>query len=156
MVKNKTENNDIEKPYYTIFLGKGQAFYLYLYLCACLVAQSCPALRDPMDCSLSGSSVHGDSPDKNIGVGCHALLYLYLIYISSLVRKTKIDLAYLNKGKGGKESACNTGDLGSIPGSERSPGEGTGNLLQCSCLENPWTEEPGGLQFIASRRVRHN
>ena len=32
----------------------------------------------------------------------------------------------------GKESACNAGDLGSIPGLERSPGEGTGYLLQCS------------------------
>ena len=40
----------------------------------CLVAQSCPTLCDPMDCSLPGSSVHGDSPGKNIGVGCHALL----------------------------------------------------------------------------------
>ena len=38
------------------------------------VAQSCPTLRDPMDCSLPGSSVHGDSPGKNSGVGCHALL----------------------------------------------------------------------------------
>ena len=37
----------------------------------------------------------------------------------------------------GKESACNTGDLGLIPGLGRSPGEGTGNPLQCSCLENP-------------------
>ena len=46
----------------------------------------------------------------------------------------------------GKESACNAGDLGSIPGSGRSPGEGNGNPLQYSCLENPWTEEPGGLQ----------
>ena len=36
--------------------------------------QSCPTLCDPMDCSLSGSSVHGDSPSKNTGVGCHALL----------------------------------------------------------------------------------
>ena len=36
----------------------------------------------------------------------------------------------------GKESACNAGDLGSIPGSGRSPGEGNGNPLQCSCLEN--------------------
>ena len=34
-------------------------------------------------------------------------------------------------------SACNAGDLGSIPGSGRSPGEGNGNLLQYSCLENP-------------------
>ena len=37
----------------------------------------------------------------------------------------------------GKESGCNAGDLGSIPGSGRSPGEGNGNPLQCSCLENP-------------------
>ena len=37
----------------------------------------------------------------------------------------------------GKESACNAGDQGSIPGSGRSPGEGNGNPLQYSCLENP-------------------
>ena len=36
-----------------------------------------------------------------------------------------------------KVSACNAGDLGSIPGSGRSPGEGNDNPLQCSCLENP-------------------
>ena len=36
-----------------------------------------------------------------------------------------------------KESACNTGNLGLIPGLERSPGEGNGNLLQYCCLENP-------------------
>ena len=35
-----------------------------------------------------------------------------------------------------KESACNAGDPGSIPGSGRSPGEGNGNALQYSCLEN--------------------
>ena len=40
----------------------------------CLVAQSCPALWDPTDCSPPGSSVHGDSPGKNTGVGCHAFL----------------------------------------------------------------------------------
>ena len=37
----------------------------------------------------------------------------------------------------GKESACNAGDLGLIPGSERSPGGGHGNPLQYSCWENP-------------------
>ena len=36
----------------------------------------------------------------------------------------------------GKESACDTGDLGSIPGLGRSPGEGNGNPLQHPCLEN--------------------
>ena len=39
-------------------------------------------------------------------------------------------------GSDGKEFACNTGDPGSIPGSGRSPGEGKGNPLQYSCLEN--------------------
>ena len=37
----------------------------------------------------------------------------------------------------GKESACDAGDPGSIPGSGRSPGEGNGNPLQYSRLENP-------------------
>ena len=40
-------------------------------------------------------------------------------------------------GLDGKASACNAGDLGSIPGSGRSPGEGNGSPLQYSCLENP-------------------
>ena len=40
-------------------------------------------------------------------------------------------------GSDGKASTCNVGDLGSIPGLERSPGEGNGNPLQYSCLENP-------------------
>ena len=40
----------------------------------CLVSLSCQMLCDPMDCSLPGSSVHGDSPGKNTGVGCHVLL----------------------------------------------------------------------------------
>ena len=40
----------------------------------CLVAQSCPTLYNPMDWSLPGSSVHGNSPGNNTGVGCHAVL----------------------------------------------------------------------------------
>ena len=40
-------------------------------------------------------------------------------------------------GSDSKESACNAGDLGLIPGSGRFPGEGNGNPLQYSCLENP-------------------
>ena len=40
----------------------------------CLVTQSCPILATPWTVALTGSSVHGDSPSKNIGVGCHALL----------------------------------------------------------------------------------
>ena len=44
-------------------------------------------------------------------------------------------------GSDGKEFACNAGDLGSIPGSGRSPGEGNGNSLQYSCLENSLARE---------------
>ena len=45
-----------------------------------------------------------------------------------------------------KESACNAGDTGSIPGLGRSPGEGNGNVLQFSCLEYPM--DRGGWQSI--------
>ena len=40
----------------------------------CLVTQLCLTLCDPMDCSLPGFSVHGESPGKNTGGGCHAFL----------------------------------------------------------------------------------
>ena len=42
----------------------------------------------------------------------------------------------ISGGSASKESACNIGDPGSMPGSERSPGEGNGNPFQTSCLEN--------------------
>ena len=47
------------------------------------------------------------------------------------------ELPSLHYSSDGKKSACNIGDPGSIPGSERSSGEGNGNSLQYSCLENP-------------------
>ena len=49
-----------------------------------------------------------------------------------------------------KESACKSGDVGSVPGLGRSPGEGNGNSSQYSCLENIWVEEPGRLQSMES------
>ena len=55
-----------------------------------------------------------------------------------------------------KNPPPNTGDIGdlrSILGLERSPGGGNGNPLQYSCLENPWTEEPGGLQSMGSQML---
>ena len=56
----------------------------------------------------------------------------------------------------GRESACSAGDLGLIPGSGRFPGEGNGKPFQYPCLENPWTEEPGGLQSVGLQRVGHD
>ena len=46
-------------------------------------------------------------------------------------------MGHFTSGSDGKASACNAGDLGSIPGSGRSPGEGNDNSLQYPCLENP-------------------
>ena len=60
-------------------------------------------------------------------------------------------------GSDGKESTCSVGDPGSIPGTGRSPGGGHGNPTPVFLPgESPWTEEPGGLQFMGSQRVRHN
>ena len=51
-------------------------------------------------------------------------------------------------GSDGKESACNAGDTGLIPGSGRSPGEGMSNHSRFLAWKIPWTEEPGSLQFM--------
>ena len=57
---------------------------------------------------------------QEMDIGVVSGLGLYLSLVAQLV----------------KESACNTGDLGSIPGLGRYPGKGNGNPLQCSCLES--------------------
>ena len=56
----------------------------------------------------------------------------------------------------GKESACNAGDLGLIPGLGRSPGEGNGNHSSILAWRIPRTEEPGRLQSMGSQRVGHD
>ena len=59
-------------------------------------------------------------------------------------------------GSDSKESACNAGDLGSVPGLGRSLGERNSNPLQYSCLENPHGQRNlAGLQYMGSQRVRH-
>ena len=58
-------------------------------------------------------------------------------------------------GSDGEASVYNAGDLGSIPGSGRFPGEGNGNPLQYSCLENS-LKELGGLQSMELQRVEHD
>ena len=64
---------------------------------------------------------------------------------------------YFPGGSDSKASVYNAGDLGSIPGSGRFPGEGNGNPLQYSCLENPmdrgaWCR----LLSMGSQRAGHN
>ena len=53
-------------------------------------------------------------------------------------------------------SAGDVRNMGSIPGLGRFPGEGNRYPVQYSCLENPMTEEPGGLQSRGLQRVGHN
>ena len=59
-------------------------------------------------------------------------------------------------GSDGKESACNAGDLGSVPGSGRSTGRGHGNPLQYSCLENPTNREAwqATVHAVAKSRIQ--
>ena len=53
-------------------------------------------------------------------------------------------------------NAGNIRDTGSIPGLGRSTAGGHGNPFQYSCLENPWTEEPGRLQSVESQRAGYD
>ena len=109
------------------------------------VAQSCPTLCNPMDCSLPGFSVHGifqarvlewvaisfsrgsSWPRNRTQVSCIAGRRF------TLWATRKADSGYLicgfPCGSDGKQSACNGGDPGLIPGLGRSPGEGNGNWL---------------------------
>ena len=55
-----------------------------------MLLQSCLTLYDPMDRSLPGSSVHGDSPGKNTGVGCHGLLQRIFLTKGSNLRLLRL------------------------------------------------------------------
>ena len=63
---------------------------------------------------------------------------------------------------GDKGSACSSGDLGSTPGLGRSPGDGNGNPLQYSCLENSidrgawWATAHGIAELDTTERLTHN
>ena len=59
-------------------------------------------------------------------------------------------------GSDSKECACNTGDLGSVPGLGRFPEKGLATHSSILAWKISWTEEPGGLQSMGSQRVRHD
>ena len=72
------------------------------------------------------------------------------------LRKNEANVGFPGDSEG-KESACSVGELGSIPGLGRSPGGGHGDLIPVFLPgESPWTEEPGGLQSMGSKRVRQD
>ena len=90
--------------------------------------------------------------DKEGVVGTRAHTHTLEYY--SAIKKNEIrPLAATWRAPGwlsGKESTCNAGDRGSIPGLGRSPGEGHGNPPQCSCLESPMDR---GAWHVAVHRV---
>ena len=107
--------------------------------------QSCLTLCDPME--PTRLLCPWDSPGKNTRVGCHFPspgdlpnpgMEPMSLMSPALAGKFFTTSATWDTlcGSAGKESACNMGDLGSIPGLGRSPGEGKGYPLQYSGLEN--------------------
>ena len=115
------------------------------------VTQSCLTLCDPMDCSLPGFSVHGIFQARILQWvaiffsrrSCSSSSWTRdWTQVSRIVGRrftvwaTREVLKGFPCSSAGKESACNEGDLGSLPGMGRSPGEGKGYPLQYSGLEN--------------------
>ena len=124
-------------------------FNIIKIICCCLVAHSCPILCDPMDYSTPGFPVHHQhlelaqthvhwvSDPSNHLILCRPLLLLpsnfpsiRVFLMNWLFASDNLPLPQT------KASACSAGDLGSIPGLGRSPGEGNGNSFQYPCLEN--------------------
>ena len=85
-----------------------------------LVALSCPILCNPMDCSLLGSSVHGDSPVKNTGVGCRALLQG--IFPTQGSRDSTLQVDSLPSEPPGKPMNTGVGSLSFLRGNLPYPG----------------------------------
>ena len=71
-------------------------------------------------------------------------------------RKNAPFFFFLQGGSDGKESACNVGDLHSIPGSEDLLEKGMAIHSSILAWRIPWTKEPGRLQSMGSQRVRHD
>ena len=98
-----------------------------------------------------------------VGCGCHrvAKSWTWLKQLSLHALVWKYCFVYLEYkedfpgGSEGKASVYNVGDLGLIPGSGRSPGEGNGNPLQYYCLENPM-DRGARLQSMGWQRVRQD
>ena len=118
-----------------------------------LVTKSCPTLLQPCVWqTVTKPLCSWYFPGKNCGIGCHFLLQRIFLTQESSLHSPALDFP---GGSDGKASAHNVGDPGSIPGWGRSSGEGNGNPLHYSCLENPIDRERGRLQSMGSQRVGH-
>ena len=79
----------------------------------------------------------------------------FILHYVSVEVAIILGLPWWLSGKDSTSNTRDTGDEGLILGLKRFPGEGHGNPFRYSCLENPWTEDPGGLQSMGLQRVRH-
>ena len=85
-----------------------------------------------------------------------------LVYLKQSKQEREIEDSSGSNSKGfpggseGKASVCNAGDPGSIPGWGRFPGEGNGNLLRYSCLENPMDGGAWWATVHGVQRVKHD
>ena len=111
--------------------------FIPVCVCVCIFVYADKCLQDFMAGVLS---------KKRNFILCTSVVYIiarnmHLFYNWIITIKCSIDIENkIGRFPGGSEvkaSACNAGDLGSVPGLGRSPGEGNGNPLQYSCLENP-------------------
>ena len=107
----------------------------------------CPCLENPRDGEAGGL----------LSMGSHRVGHDWS-NLAAAAAPVAVTWGFLG-GTSGKESACQRRwfkSRSSIPGSDRSSGVGNGTPLQYSCQEIPWTQEPGGVQSMASQRVGHN
>ena len=126
-----------KKPYF---------IFIFKFLNICLFF-GCPGSSCCMWSFSSGD--YGLVEVHRLCIACPPLGGSPLIYI-------KTNFFIFTSGSDVKESACNVGDLGSIPGSGRSPGEGNGYPLQYSYLKNSMDRGAWRLQSMGSQRVGHN
>ena len=86
---------------------------------ACVLSHFCPTLYDPTGCSPPGSSVHGNSPGKNTGVGCHVLLQgIFLTQGSNL---HLLGLSYVSSWAGESFTTSATCEAPAVPPSLLNP-----------------------------------
>ena len=115
--------------HYPLLLSSG----LYVLCCAVLylVAQWSPTLCNPMDCNLPGSSVQGDSPGKNTGVGCHVLLQgVFLPNPGIKPRSSKLQVVSLPSEPPGKPMNTGLSSLSLLQGMFQTQ-ESNWDLLHC-------------------------
>ena len=110
----------------------------------CAKLLSCPTLCNPMDYSPPGSSVHGDSPGKNAGVGCHSLLQgsFPTQGLNPDLLHCRQTLYHLSYEGSGKESACQCRRPGFDPWSRKMP-HAEKQLSPCATTLERVLQSPG-------------